>query len=97
MLPSIVNAALLTSAWSAGIADLYVSSRTLYGLFARGHAPKIFGKTRKDGLPWVCVLFSASFSLLSFMAADKGHSAGTVFGYCEQSIASAPNIRLMMY
>ncbi|CAD6585763.1 MAG: hypothetical protein TREMPRED_004232 [Tremellales sp. Tagirdzhanova-0007] len=82
VLPSIINAALLTSAWSAGVADLYVSSRTLYGLFARGHAPRIFGKTRKvDGLPWVCVAFCAAFSLLSFMAADQGHSAGTVFGY----------------
>lgn len=82
VLPSIINAALLTSAWSAGCADLYVSSRTLYGLCSRGHAPKIFAKTRKDGLPWVCVLFCAAFSLLSFMAADKGR-AGTAFGYCK--------------
>ncbi|KUJ17606.1 uncharacterized protein LY89DRAFT_707099 [Mollisia scopiformis] len=80
VLPSIINAALLTSAWSAGCADLFVSSRTLYGLYARGQAPKIFGKTRSDGLPWVCVLFCAAFSLLSFMAAAHG-KAGTVFGY----------------
>ncbi|PWY84784.1 hypothetical protein BO70DRAFT_361183 [Aspergillus heteromorphus CBS 117.55] len=80
VLPSIINAALLTSAWSAGCADLFVSSRALYGLAARGQAPKIFLKTRKDGLPWVCVLFCGSFSLLSFMAASSG-KAGTVFGY----------------
>ncbi|CRG89483.1 putative amino-acid permease C777,04 [Talaromyces islandicus] len=80
-LPSIINAALLTSAWSAGCADLFVSSRALYGLASRGQAPRIFLKTRKsDGLPWVAVLFCGSFSLLSFMAASKGEG-GTVFGY----------------
>ncbi|OAL28711.1 hypothetical protein AYO22_02576 [Fonsecaea multimorphosa] len=79
-LPSVVNAALLTSAWSAGVADLFVSSRTLYGLYSRGHAFKILGKTRQDGLPWVAVVVGAAFSLLSFMAASKG-KAGTAFGY----------------
>jgi amino acid transporter len=79
-LPSIINAALLTSATSAGIADLYVSSRALYGLALRNQAPKIFLKVRKDGLPWVSVAFCAAFSLLSFMAASTG-SAGTAFGY----------------
>lgn len=81
-LPSVVNAALLTSAWSAGVADLFVSSRTLYGLYSRGQAFKILGKTREDGLPWVAVLVGVAFSLLSFMAASKGQ-AGTAFGYCK--------------
>ncbi|KAJ5298991.1 Amino acid/polyamine transporter I [Penicillium atrosanguineum] len=80
VLPSIINAALLTSAWSAGIADLFVSTRTLYGLASRGHAPKIFLKTRKDGFPLVSFLFCAAFSFLSFMAAASGE-AGMVFGY----------------
>lgn len=82
VLPSIINAALLISAWSAGIADLFVSTRTLYGLAVKGHVPKIFLKTRKDGFPWVCFLFCAVFALLSFMAAASGE-AGKVFGYCE--------------
>ncbi|TYJ56100.1 hypothetical protein B9479_003210 [Cryptococcus floricola] len=86
VLPSIVNAALLTSAWSAAVADLYISSRSLYAITLRGDSPRWFKstllKTRKaDGLPWVCVCVCAAFSLLSFMAADSGHSAGTVFGY----------------
>ncbi|KAK3110967.1 hypothetical protein LTR53_014221 [Teratosphaeriaceae sp. CCFEE 6253] len=80
VLPSVINAALLTSAWSAGCADLYVSSRALFALTQRGHAPAIFAKVRRDGLPWVAVAFSAAFSLLSFMAAAKG-SAGTAFSY----------------
>ncbi|KAH7346679.1 putative arginine permease [Rhexocercosporidium sp. MPI-PUGE-AT-0058] len=80
VLPSIINAALLTSAWSAGCADLYVSSRTLYGLYTRGAAPRFLGKLRKDGLPWACVLVCSAFSLLSFMAAAS-NGAGTAFGY----------------
>jgi amino acid transporter len=79
-LPSIINAVLLTSAWSAGCADLFVSSRTLYGLYCRGHAPKIIGRVRSDGLPWVAVTIGAFFALLSFMAGSKG-SAGKAFGY----------------
>ncbi|KAH8682141.1 putative arginine permease [Xylariales sp. PMI_506] len=79
-LPSIINAVLLTSAWSAGCADLFVSSRTLYGLFSRGHAPAFIGKVRSDGLPWVAVTIGAVFALLSFMAGSSG-KAGTVFGY----------------
>lgn len=85
-LPSIINAVLLSSAWSAGCADLYVSSRTLYGLYTRGHAPSFVGKTRKDGLPWVAVTIGAFLALLSFMAASKG-SAGKVFGYCKSLLA----------
>lgn len=84
VLPSIINAALLTSAWSAGCADLYVSSRALYGLASRGQAPKQLLTLRKDGLPWLCVVVGVVFSLLSFMAASSG-KAGQVFGYCKST------------
>jgi yeast amino acid transporter len=80
VLPSIVNAALLSSAWSAGCADMYISSRALYGLYNRGQAPSFVGKTRADGLPWVCVAIGAAFSLLSFLAGARGQ-AGVVFNY----------------
>lgn len=85
-LPSVINAALLTSAWSAGIAVMYISSRTLYGLYTRGDTPrflnKYLGRLRKrDGLPWVCVAISALFSPLSFFAASPDKGAGTAFGY----------------
>lgn len=79
-LPSIINACLLTSAWSAASSDLYTSSRALYGLALNGNAPKFLTKTTSWGLPWVCVLVGFLFSLLSFMAAGST-SAGTVFNY----------------
>lgn len=83
ILPSIINAALLTSAWSAACADLFLSTRALHGLAVRGLAPKIFTHTTKKGLPIYAVSLGASFALLSFMAASQNSSAGTVFGYCE--------------
>ncbi|GAA5910529.1 hypothetical protein JCM5296_003688 [Sporobolomyces johnsonii] len=79
-LPSIVNACLLTSAWSAASSDLYTSSRALYGLSINGQAPKILKKTNRWGLPYICVIIGVAFSLLSFMSVGST-SAGTVFGY----------------
>ncbi|BEI86723.1 hypothetical protein CcaverHIS002_0700690 [Cutaneotrichosporon cavernicola] len=84
VLPAIINAALLSSAWSAAIADLYISSRTLYGLYARGATPRQahwLGKTRKDGVPWVCVTVCAAFTPLAYFAASPSASAGQAFGY----------------
>ncbi|KAG1866248.1 amino acid permease [Suillus tomentosus] len=78
-LPSIINACLLTSAWSASSSDLYTASRAIYGLAASGNAPKFFLKTTRNGLPYAAVLFSAAFSLLAFMAVSKG--AGSVFNW----------------
>ena len=38
-MPSVVNAAILVSAWSAAASDIYISSRFLFFLARRGHAP----------------------------------------------------------
>lgn len=79
-LPSIINACLLSSAWSAASSDLYTSSRALYGLALQGQAPALLKKTTSWGLPWVAVLVGVAFSFLSFMSIGST-SAGEVFGY----------------
>jgi amino acid transporter len=79
-LPSIINACLLTSAWSAASSDLYTSSRALYGLAANGNAPRFFTKVNSWGLPWPAVLVGIAFSFLSFMSAGAS-KAGEVFGW----------------
>ncbi|KAG1836766.1 amino acid permease/ SLC12A domain-containing protein, partial [Suillus subalutaceus] len=86
-LPSIVNACLLTSAWSASSSDLYTASRAIYGLAASRNAPKFFLKTTRNGLPYVAVLFCSSFSLLAFMAVST--SAGSVFVWFSNMTAVA--------
>ncbi|KAG1838432.1 amino acid permease [Suillus subalutaceus] len=86
-LPSIVNACLLTSAWSASSSDLYTASRAIYGLAASRNAPKVFLKTTRNGLPYVTGLFCATFSLLAFMAVST--SAGSVFVWFSNMTAVA--------
>lgn len=49
-LPHIVNAAILLSAWSAAASDVYISSRFLFFLARRGHAPRFLAGLIK--YPW---------------------------------------------
>lgn len=78
-LPSVINACLLTSAWSAASSDLYTSSRALYGLAMVGSAPKIFKKTSRRGLPYMAIGMCSMFGLLSYMGVNAG--SGQVFGW----------------
>ncbi|KAM0755033.1 AAT family amino acid transporter [Meredithblackwellia eburnea MCA 4105] len=71
-LPSVVNAVILISAFSAGNSDLYASSRTLYGLACDGKAPAIFRKCTKNGLPIWSLILTAAFGLLAFMTVSSG-------------------------
>ncbi|KAK0715259.1 proline-specific permease [Lasiosphaeris hirsuta] len=74
---SVVNAIVITSAWSASNQSLLAGTRVLYGLALKGQAPKIFLRTTSWGTPYMCVLFFACFMLLSFMSLSQG--AMTVF------------------
>ncbi|KAK7044142.1 hypothetical protein VNI00_007859 [Paramarasmius palmivorus] len=80
-LPSVINAALITSAWSAASSGLYTASRALYGLAATGNAPSVFLRTTSKGLPLVSVVVCSMFCGLAFMVVSNG--AGTVFGWLQ--------------
>ena len=75
VLPHIINAAIFTSAFSAGNSFLYSSSRILFGLSIRGQAPKIFSRVTKAGLPLIAVAFCVS--LLSSGCTDRELSTCT--------------------
>lgn len=66
-LPDIVNAVVLTSAFSAGNSYTYCSSRALYGLAERGFAPPFLKYLTRNGVPIFCVCVSIAFSMLSLM------------------------------
>lgn len=76
VLPHIVNGLVLTAAFSAGNSYTYCASRTLYGLSLAGHAPKIFTKCTKNGVPIYAVLLTLCASLLGFLQLSR--SAQTV-------------------
>jgi amino acid transporter len=67
-LPSVINAVVLTSAWSSGNASLYNASRVLYGLANDGRAPRIFRKVTKNGLPIYALLVTIALAPLGFMS-----------------------------
>ncbi|KAH0826384.1 amino acid transporter [Lanmaoa asiatica] len=87
VLPSIINAAILTSAWSASSSDLYLASRSLYGLSVSGSAPKIFRRTTRSGLPYVAVGICSCFAFLAYMT--LGTSSGIVFTWLANFTATA--------
>ncbi|OBT82755.1 hypothetical protein VE02_09110 [Pseudogymnoascus sp. 03VT05] len=76
-LGSVVNAAILTSAWSAGNAYLYMSSRALYSLAMAGQAPKVFKRCTKGGVPYAAVMACSIFSILAYL--NCGQSGSIVF------------------
>ncbi|EPE28941.1 hypothetical protein GLAREA_00099 [Glarea lozoyensis ATCC 20868] len=67
ILPDIVNAMVLTAAFSAGNSYVYCASRSLYGLALEGKAPKILRKCTKSGVPIYCVGVTLAIALLSFL------------------------------
>ncbi|TVY32205.1 Dicarboxylic amino acid permease [Lachnellula occidentalis] len=79
VLPGIFNACVLIFVFSAANSDLYIASRTLYGLAHEHKAPKIFGWTDKRGMPVYALALSTLFCLLAFLGCNT--SSYTVFGY----------------
>ncbi len=57
-IPSVVNAVVITSAWSSSNQALLSGTRVLYGLALKKQAPAVLLKTTSWGIPWVCVLVS---------------------------------------
>uniref|UniRef100_L2FYU1 Dicarboxylic amino acid permease n=1 Tax=Colletotrichum fructicola (strain Nara gc5) TaxID=1213859 RepID=L2FYU1_COLFN len=51
VVPHIINACICVFVFSASNSDLYIASRTLYGLASEGSAPAIFKRTDKRGVP----------------------------------------------
>jgi yeast amino acid transporter len=67
VLPDIVNAMVLASAFSAGNSYVYCASRSLYGLALEGKAPRLLNKCTKNGVPIYCVGVVLAIALLSFL------------------------------
>ncbi|KAJ7802994.1 amino acid permease-domain-containing protein [Mycena olivaceomarginata] len=82
---AVINAAVLTSAFSAANSLLYVFSRQLYGLALRGQVPRIFAVCQQDGLPIMVLAFTSVWILLAYMVLSQG--ASTVLNWMSNLIA----------
>jgi amino acid transporter len=75
-LPDIINAVIMTSALSNGIANCFSASRSLYALALSGNAPAIL-KTTARGVPIYCVTVVCTVGALCFLSVSN--SSATVF------------------
>jgi amino acid transporter len=76
VLPSIINAVVLTSAFSAGNSFFYASTRILYSTALDGKAPRLL-RFEKFGVPYACVAVTAALSLLVYL--NVASSSAEVF------------------
>ena len=72
VLPDVVNALVLSAAFSAGNSYVYCASRSLFDLALESKAPKIITRCTRNGVPLYCVLFLLALSLLSFLQVSDG-------------------------
>ena len=79
VLPSIFNAVVLISAFSAGSSYIYVASRTLYAMALDRQAPAVMRRVDRRGIPYVAVLVSWLVGALSYLGISSG--GGTVFSW----------------
>ncbi|KAL1997190.1 hypothetical protein VTN49DRAFT_7337 [Thermomyces lanuginosus] len=78
-LPHILNACILLFVFSASNSDLYIATRTIYGLAREGKAPRFLTYTDARGVPIYSLAASAAFCLLAYM--NVSNDSKTVFGY----------------
>ncbi|KAI8717955.1 hypothetical protein NCS52_00873000 [Fusarium sp. LHS14.1] len=74
-LPSIVNACILVSAWSAGSSYCWVGSRIILAMTTDRQLPQFFGRTTSSGVPWVAVITSWLFGPLAYLSLGSGGAA----------------------
>jgi len=79
VLPSIINAVILTSASSSGNAFLYSGSRYLYALAQNRQAPRFFLTCSKRGVPYYAVMVTSCIGLLTYLSVDKEGGAAKAF------------------
>ncbi|KAJ6596840.1 amino acid permease/ SLC12A domain-containing protein [Mycena vulgaris] len=75
----VINAAILVFVMSAANSDLYIGSRTLYGLAVEGKAPKIFRRVNRLGVPYPALMLCTAFCALVFL--NVSSSSAKVFGW----------------
>lgn len=72
VLPSIINACILISAWSAGNSYCWVGSRMILAMTTDHQLPQFFGKTWQNGVPWVAVISAWLFGPLAYLSLGSG-------------------------
>lgn len=75
VLPSVVNACILVSAWSAGNSYCYIGARMIVAMAVDRQAPQVFAKVNRWGVPYYAVLVSFAFGPLAYLSLGSGGAA----------------------
>ena len=79
MTQSYSNACILIFVFSAANSDLYIATRTLYGLAKEGHTHRIFARTNRYGLPVYSLGLCSLIACIAFL--NVADDSRTVFLY----------------
>jgi hypothetical protein len=82
-----MNTVILTSVLSAGNHALFAGTRVLYGLavtIPTRHAPRIFSRTTRRGVPLAALLATSSVSVLCFGSSFIG--SGALWGWLQNLV-----------
>ncbi|KAJ3554884.1 hypothetical protein NM688_g2879 [Phlebia brevispora] len=77
VLNHIINACILLFVLSAANSDLYIATRTLYGLAVERKAPRIFSRVNRMGVPYPSLILAILFCGLVFL--NVSSSSAKVF------------------
>ncbi|KAF3768635.1 hypothetical protein M406DRAFT_273076 [Cryphonectria parasitica EP155] len=72
VLPSVINAIVMTSALSSGNENAYGLSRTMMALARQRSMPSAFLKTSRVGTPYMGVIVAFCFGCLAFLSVSNG-------------------------
>ncbi|CAH0042244.1 unnamed protein product [Clonostachys rhizophaga] len=86
VLPSIINAVVLTSASSAANAFVYSGSRYLYALAQNHQAPGFLLRCNKKGVPYFAVLATGGFGVLTYLSVQKNGGAAQAFQWFQNLV-----------
>jgi yeast amino acid transporter len=78
-LDSVINAVIITTAWSSANSILYMSSRTLMSMAVTGNAPRIFARCNRYGVPYYAVMASSLFAPFAYLSV--GSTSSTAFNW----------------
>ncbi|KAF5003711.1 hypothetical protein FDECE_9761 [Fusarium decemcellulare] len=87
VIPHVINAIVVTSAWSAGNYGMMSYVRYLFGLAKNGHAPHIFTRLNRFKIPYVAVILFTCFMALGYLTTSAG--ASTVFTWLQDLLSIA--------
>ncbi|KAJ4184134.1 hypothetical protein NW755_009139 [Fusarium falciforme] len=83
----VINAIVVTSAWSCGNYGMMSYVRYLFGLVKNRHAPRVFTRLNRFRIPYMAVSLFTLFMALGYLTTSQG--ASTIFTWLQDLLSIA--------